>query len=60
MPSLASSLAIRVCPQAGCSTASSMMRRSIVSATRFFGFGTRRDISISAASPPFWYKSLNR
>jgi hypothetical protein len=29
------------------------MRRSIVSATRFFGFGTRRDISISAASPPF-------
>jgi hypothetical protein len=36
------------------------MRRSIASATRFFGFGTRRDISIDATPPPFSYGSLNR
>lgn len=42
MRSLASPLAIRVCPHAGCSRASSKMRRLTASATQFFGFGTRR------------------
>ena len=59
-PRLVSSLATRSCPQVGCSNARSTTACSMAASTRFFGFGFRRDISISAISPPVSYRSLNR
>src|SRR4051794_33092889 len=53
-PRLVSSLAIRTCPNAGCSIANSTIACSMCGSVRFFRHGLRRLISFSANSPPFF------
>src|SRR5208337_1786614 len=59
-PRFLNSLAMRTCPNAGCSMASATMAFSISWATRFLSTGFWREISVSAISPPFSYSSLKR
>src|SRR3954468_18342273 len=51
-PRFFSSLAMRTCPKAGCSTAIATIASSTSCGTRFFGTGFLRLISCRASSPP--------